>query len=182
MKKTIFALFMIGLMLAGSSAMSMNVNNYEDNLNVGTCNNNDKPDFIIKTLDWVKCRCPYGYIIHIRISNIGAEIEDISVKVKVTLDSDENTISINYTEGVGPSPRHAAHLEIDFYKSTHVVTAEVDPNNDITEDPDGGEDNNIMVKSFTKNKKFQGLSFQHFIDLFPNSFKILRYLLFYSAF
>ena len=131
MKKTIFALFITGLILVGSSAMSMSVNNFKDNLNVGTEDKNDKPDFIIKTLDWIKCRCPYGYVILVRISNIGADIEDILVKVKITLDSDENTISINYTEGIGPSIRYATHLEIDFYKSTHVVSAEVDPNNDI---------------------------------------------------
>ena len=180
MKKTIFALFMISLMLVGSSAMSINVNNCKNNLNVGTCNNNDKPDFIIKNFDWVKCRCPYGYIIRIRISNIGAEIEDISVKVKVTLDSDENTISINYTEGVGSSTLYATHLEIDFYKSTHVVTAEVDPpyeghpNGDIIE---SNEDNNIIIKSFTKNTKLQGLSFQNILNLYPNLFPILQTLL-----
>jgi hypothetical protein len=179
MKKTIPALLMISLILVTTSVMSLSVNGIKSNLNIVTCNNSDKPDFIIKTLDWVKCRCPYGYIIRIRITNIGAEIEDTVVKVKVTLDSDKGIILFHYTEGVGTSNLNTTHLEIDFFKSTHIVTAEVDPHNSIEEDPDGGEDNNIMTKSFTKtkSKEIQGLSFQYFLDLFPNMFSILRHLL-----
>lgn len=154
MKKTIFALFMISLMLVGSSAMSMNVNNCEDNLNVGTGNNNDKPDFIVSTLDWVPMRCPGWVSAHVRIRNIGAEIEEeIIVNVKVTLDSDEETLSINYT-GVGSSSIYYAHLKYKLWKRTHILTAEVDPpyeghpNGDIIE---SNEDNNVKSTSWTTN-------------------------------
>ena len=170
---------MISLILVTTSSMSLSVNNSKNNSDISTCGNSDKPDFIIKSLDWVKCRCPYGYVIRIRISNIGAEIEETTVKVKITLDSDKSIILFNYNEGVGTSARRSAHLEIDFFKKPHIVTAKVDPHNSIEEDPDGGEDNNILTKSFTKtkSKEIQGLSFQYFLDLFPNMFSILRHLL-----
>ena len=180
MKKTIFALFMTSLMLMGSSAISVSVKNCKNNSNIGASDNNYKPDFIINTLDLVKCRCPYGYIIRIRISNIGSEIEEISVKIKVKLDSDEKTFSMNYTKGVGSSPLHAAHLEIDFFKSTHIVTAKVDPpyeghpKGDIIE---SNENNNVKSKSFKTNMKPQSSSLLNFLDIFQISFQILRHLL-----
>jgi len=162
-------------MLVGSSAMSMNVNICKNNLNVGTGSNDDKPDFIISYLNWVKCRCPYGYIIKVKINNIGAEIEETTVKIKVKLDSEETMILMNYSEGVGISTVKAAHLEIDRFKRTHIVIAEVDPpyanypNGDIIESK---EDNNIMTESFTKNIKIQGLSLQNLLNLYQNIFPI----------
>ena len=180
MKKTIFALFMIGLMLVGSSAMSISVNNCEDNSNIGSGDNSEEPDFIVSTLTWVPMRCPGCISAHVRIRNIGAEIEEeIMVNVKVTLDSDQETLTIDYT-GVGSSPILYAHLKYKLWKRTHTLTAEVDPpyeghpKGDIIE---SNENNNVKSKSFKTNMKPQSSSLLNFLDIFQISFQILRHLL-----
>ena len=85
MKKTIFTLFMISLIMLGSSAISMSFDCSKNNSDVSICDNDDEPDFIVKTLDWVPCRCPGWYCARVRISNIGAKVQgEVSVKVKST--------------------------------------------------------------------------------------------------
>jgi hypothetical protein len=104
------------------------------------------------------------------------------VNVKVTLDSDEEMLSINYT-GVGSSPIYYAHLKYKLWKRTHILTAEVDPpyeghpNGDIIE---SNENNNVKITTFsTWDNKFQSLSFQNLLNLYPNMFPILQKLLYH---
>jgi hypothetical protein len=148
MKKSLIVICIIGLILTGSNAMSLVSINY-NNSNY----NEEHPDFIVYSLVLEKCRCPYGFFIKVRISNIGDVIENISVKVKVQLDSEESIFFIDYTEGVGISTEQTTNLEIDPFKKTHIALAEVDPpyenhpNGDIIE---SNEENNIKIKTFTK--------------------------------
>ena len=155
MKKTIFAIFfLICLTVVGNSAISINILNFNKYLNSCSVIDEEKPDFIIASLTWVKCRCPYGYIVRVLINNIGAEIDYTIVKIKVKLDSQEKIIFINYTKGTGISAKKTADLEINPFKKTHIVYAEVDP--PYSGHPDGdiiesNENNNILTKSFIKN-------------------------------
>jgi hypothetical protein len=132
--------------------MSLDSSNDKTDLNSNT-NNEELPDFIVYTLKLEKCRCPYGYFLKVRISNIGAEIEDTIVKVKVQLDSEESIILFDYNEGMGISTERITHHEIDPFKKTHIAIVEVDPpyenhpNGDIIE---SNEDNNILTEIFTK--------------------------------
>jgi len=157
MKKSLIAVCIMGLILAGSNALSFS------NIDYVISNYNDEyPDFIVYSLVLKKCRCPYGYIINVKISNIGTEIENITVKVKIQLDSEESIVLIKYNEGVGISTTNSTHLEINPLKKTHIVSAEVDPpyenhpNGDIIE---SNENNNIKTETFTttiiKNKDTQ---------------------------
>ena len=148
MKKNLIVICIIVIFITSSNAESLgNVNYILNN------NNEELPDFIVYSLVLKKCRCPYGYFIKVRISNIGSEIENTTVKVKVQLDSEESIIYINYTEGFGISSEHTTHLEIDPFKKTHIAWAEVDPpyenhpNGDIIE---LNEDNNVKTETFTK--------------------------------
>jgi hypothetical protein len=148
MKKSLIVICIIVLIITGSNAMSLS------NINFNLNNNDEElPDFIVYSLVLNKCRCPYGYIIKVRISNIDSEIENTTVKVKVQLDYKESIISINYTEGFGISSEYTTHLEINPIKKTHIALAEVDPpyenhpNGDITE---SNEDNNVKTETFTK--------------------------------
>jgi len=148
MKKGLLVICIIGLIITGSNAMSISNFNFH-------INNNDEelPDFIIYSIVLNKCRCPYGYFIKVRISNIGFEIENTTLKLKVQLDSEESMIYINYTEGSGISSEHTTHLEIDPFKKIHIASAEVDPpyenhpNGDIIE---SNEDNNVKSETFKK--------------------------------
>ena len=146
MKKSLIVICIIGLFITSSNAASLGNINY-----ILNNNNEELPDFIVYSLVLKKCRCPYGFFIKVRISNIGSEIENTTVKVKVQLDSEESMIYINYTEGFGISGEHTTHLEIDPFKKTHIARAEVDPpyenhpNGDIIE---SNEDNNVRTESF----------------------------------
>lgn len=180
MKKTVSVLFMISLILVGTSATSSSVNNCKNNLDIGSGNTGEEPDFIVATLKWVPMRCPGWISAHVSIRNIGAEIEEeIKVCVKVTIDSDQEILTINYS-GVGSSPIYYTHLKYNLWKRAHGLTAEVDPpyeghpNGDIIE---SNEDNNTKTITISKNSRFKALSLKDFLDFFPNIFSILRHLL-----
>lgn len=149
MKKSLIAIFIIGLILVSSNALSQ-INTFYITEN----HNEEDPDFIVNSLVLKKCRCPYGYIIKVKINNIGAEIENTVVKVKVELDSEESIIFIEYNQGTGISIEHTTHLEIDRFKKSHIAIAEVDPpyeNHPRGEIIESNEDNNILTETFTKN-------------------------------
>ena len=64
-------------------------------------------------------RCLGCISAHVRIRNIGAEIEEeIKVCVKVTIDSDQEMLTINYT-GVGSSPICYAHLNYKLWRDSY---------------------------------------------------------------
>lgn len=162
-------------MLVGSNAMSMNVD-CKNSSNIGKSNNSEEPDFIISILKWVPLRC-FGYIgARVCIKNIGPEIEDeISIDVKLTLDSDQEILTINY---IGSESSPVLHVDLKYkaWKRTHTLTAEVDPpyeghpTGDIIE---SNENNNVKYTTFSFfkwNSKYQSVSFQNLLNLCQNIF------------
>jgi len=139
----------------------------------------NEPDFIVDVLKSSYNPEMGGYVlVEISISNIGASVEEPTlVKVRLDLDGNEEEGIFPY-EGTGPSESIEILMQYDEGTSPHTLTAIVDPDNEILEDSDGGEDNN--VKSITLKSKVRPIIsniIENFLDRFDWPFPIIRVLL-----
>jgi len=153
----------------------------EDNLwelNGGGGDDDGEPDFIVEVLKSSYDPQMEEYVlVEVSINNIGGSIkETIIVDVKVTLDSNEETLQFPYL-GTGPCESKEVLMEYDEGTSPHSLTAVVDPDNVIVEDPNGGEYNNVKSISVKSHPKPVITFLEKLINKFEWPFPVLSVLL-----